>query len=76
VRDRTLPYGLEGGGTQLHDRGIINELMAEELAIPGEETEPDQAIIEQPEVVAGKREVRRPAPMPAKTSAMDSSWTW
>ena len=55
VRDRALPYGLEGGRAQLHHRGIIRQLMLEELTIPGEVAEPDEPVIEQPEVITRKR---------------------
>src|SRR5271166_2468355 len=62
VRDRALPDSLERGGAQPHHGGIVRQLMLEEPAVASEITEADEPVIEHPEVVAGKAQIRRPAP--------------
>src|SRR5213078_3672585 len=57
----SIPDGFEDCGTQPHRCGIVRKLITYEFAVAGEVAEPDQAIVEQPEVVARQREIRRAA---------------
>jgi hypothetical protein len=53
VRYRELPHGLERRPARLDHPGVIAVLATLDLAIPAEEGEADQAVIEYPVRIAG-----------------------
>src|ERR1039458_10693369 len=60
--DGPFPDRLERCRAELDDRRAVCQLVADDGAIASEMTEADQAVVEDPEVVAGQRDVGRAPP--------------
>src|SRR5271163_3161266 len=50
VRYRALPHPLEGPGTGPDDIRVVRQVVTQELTVPREVAEPDQLVIEHPEI--------------------------
>src|SRR5262245_54359117 len=61
VRDGTVPHGFECLSVALHDDVSILHDVIHETTVAREEAESDQSIVEDPQVVTWKEQVRRQA---------------
>jgi len=60
VRDGAFPHRLECAGAHRHHGRVIRQYVVQEVAIAGEVTEPDEPVVEYPEVVAWQAQDRCP----------------